>query len=855
MILNDCGNKIIESDSSVLEPQSTTGWSEDDFDKETLSQEEASGEVRSPCDFDYRSPSQAVTPSNNNETELVLDHFSKEELITMVKDLSEQLFETKGQLVEQEARLRAEMCDNMNQQIIDFENKFEALLKTRENYLYEQSNVRMQNIIESVNQRQTRLKQNSKRLCPDDSEASNISSSSNDSSDSSSSSDEEEISKVNNNSLQENIKRKQSLGICNNCLAQTTKITQLLQTIKQLENQIAELQGDLADQKDIIENLMHELDRIRVENRRLDFTIAQQQQQQQSIKLTADVEIQKELNDEHVASSNDSSNSTELDDSCIIINMPKKITTTCEDYDTNKLVNSSLSCCCYKSPASNVTAQESTGCTSGNTPSTLIKESNKLLLPEHQQNSIVSVNKNQISNNEIKSIHVKNNKYAVNNDVVRESRISEGLLSFLEHETSIQHQELIDQLRRQIYDIEKKFTMKHDALVKSETDLQELKLKYDEISQRLISQTNELHQCNLNITKLKQAHHDELLACHNDAQKRIDQLQTEYNIVLEQNNALIARVPNHDMQIQTSMLVESTNLPTTESISMQTLLCQMNEMSIQVNPMSFGVSIGIQTEKPNEIDTSESSMNNNATTTVATIIQHQGGKSIETNTHTSSENLTNNHSIKRNLRNASRLRLKQTGGRLTQRFGPPPKIPQLPSPLPTSSVCLSDSELELSAVTLHDVEEEEDEAAKENINHTTGDDETSGESDSDEDNDDEDDDDDDVRSCRSEPQTTTKNRQAVRRKKATNTREKTSTTTRRTRQTRSTTTTTTVTGPPPPQHRRLPPLTESTQLLLPDSFFQDQLDEALESVEIELRKTEQRNLRQLNSRQPNRKRR
>ncbi|VDP06173.1 unnamed protein product [Schistosoma mattheei] len=43
----------------------------------------------------------------------------------MVKDLSEQLFESKGQLVEQEARLRAEMCDNMNQQIIDFENKFE----------------------------------------------------------------------------------------------------------------------------------------------------------------------------------------------------------------------------------------------------------------------------------------------------------------------------------------------------------------------------------------------------------------------------------------------------------------------------------------------------------------------------------------------------------------------------------------------------------------------------------------------------------------------------------------------------------------------------------------------------------
>ncbi|VDP56151.1 unnamed protein product [Schistosoma margrebowiei] len=59
-----------------MEPQSTR-WSEDDFDKKALSLDEVSGEVSSPVDFDYLS-SQAMTPSNNDGAELVLDHFSKE---------------------------------------------------------------------------------------------------------------------------------------------------------------------------------------------------------------------------------------------------------------------------------------------------------------------------------------------------------------------------------------------------------------------------------------------------------------------------------------------------------------------------------------------------------------------------------------------------------------------------------------------------------------------------------------------------------------------------------------------------------------------------------------------------------
>ncbi|XP_018649848.1 putative rabkinesin-6 [Schistosoma mansoni] len=770
--------KVVESDS-VLEPQSPR-WSEDDLDKKTLSLDEVSGEVSSPVDLEYLSSSQAMTPSNNDGTELVLDHFNKEELITMVKDLSEQLFESKGQLVEQEARLRAEMCDNMNQQIIDFENKFEALLKSRENFLYEESNVRMRNIVQSVNQRQTRLTNSSKRLCPNDSEAS---------------SSDEDTSQI-DNSLQENVKIKQSLGVCDNCSAQTIKIAQLLQTIKRSDDQIAELQGDLADQKDIIENLMHELDRIRVENRRLDFTVAQQQQ--------------------HFVSSNDSLKADDLDDSCITINLPK-ITAFAHNHATDKMNSLSF----YGSPESKVTIQGNGNQSLNNeTPSTIVKGPNKLLpgekqpLPDYTIQHSVDPEKKYQANDEVKCIHHKN-EYITND--VRESRISEGLLSFLEHESSFQHQEIVEQLRRQIYEIEEKFALKHDALVKSETAFHELKAQYEDLSQRLISQTNELHQSNLKLTKLKQLHAEELKICNDDAQKRIDQMKTDLKVALEQNNALLACVPNTDMNVQTSIIVEPSIH--TDSISMQTSLCQMNELSMQVSSLSLGVSIGIQTEEHNEVDASKSVCAVNAA------IPHQNEELSENNSTCISENPINQ--VKRNLRNASRLRLKQNGGRLTQRLGPP-KLPNLPSPIP-SSICLSDSELELS-VTLH-----EEEVAKENINDTS-DEET-------EENDDED----DIRSCKSEPRNT--NRRPARHRQVIKALEKTSPKQQK-RQTRSTAAVSITST----NHRRLPPLAESTQLL-PDSFFQEQLDEALESVDIELKKTEQRNLRQLHSRQGTRKRR
>ncbi|KAK4469835.1 hypothetical protein MN116_007347 [Schistosoma mekongi] len=767
----------------VLETQSSC-WSEDNFDGKTLPVEGVPSEVGCSIGFDDASPSRAVTP-NHNETELVLDHFSKEELITMVKDLSEKLFESKGELVEQEARLRAEMCDYMNQQIIDFENKFEQLLKTRENYLYEESNVRMRDIIESVNQRQAHLttkSTNAKCLNPNGSDAS---------------SDDEDIS-LTENFLQGHLKRaKQSCGVCDNCSAQAIKITQLLQTVKQLENHIAELQGDLADQKDIIENLMHELDRIRVENRRLDFTISQQQFEK-SNKLKTDIQVQTDFIQE-VVSSHNSVQVNDLDDSCITINFPNMIVSS--DHVTNK--SNSL---CGSSESNVTTKANDDQSINVSTPPTIVKGVSKLLIKEKQHFPVLSenmcLNMYTADTDDVKRTQLTNEHF------ISDVRENEGLLSFLEHESSIQQQEIVEQLRRQVYEMEEKFTMKHDALIKSETAFHELKLQYDDLSQRLISQARELHQSNLELTKLKQIHSEELKILNNDAQKKIHQLQDGLNIIVEQNTALLARVPNVDTSCQTSMCEPSILL---DSISMQTSFCQMNELSAQVSSMNLGVSIGIQTENHNVIETSKRVFKLNET------VSHKDGTPDVSESTCISENRTGR--VRRNRR----LQLKQNIGRLTQRLGPP-KLPELPSPIP-SSVYLSDSELDLSS-TLHK------EATKENVYDTSEETE-------------ENEIDDDVCSCKSEPQDTSRRQQPSRRKNQNTLK----TTSSESRQTRSAAVALTAVA-----CRRLPPLAESTQLL-PDSFFQEQLDKSLAVNNIEQEKTEQRNFRQLHSRQATRKKR
>ncbi|CAH8842601.1 unnamed protein product [Trichobilharzia szidati] len=803
MLVNNNQTTVVKSKEpdTILEAQSTR-WSEDDLEKTPTSrggeEEEEEGvgegisdEINSTVEFHEVSPTEAVTPSNSDGTELLLDQFSRKELIALVKDLSEKFFESKGELIEQEARLRAEMCDNLNQQIIDFENKFEELLKSRENYLYEESNTRMRNIINSVNQRQAA----GQEVSSDDEDMSDIEN------------DGKDYSSVNEN-------RQHEVRDC--CSAQTLKITQLTKTLKDSEDRVAELESDLAEQKDVIENLMREVDRLRVESRRLEFTIAQQQHSNT-------------LN-------NTSSKAADIDDSCITINLakltlPSSSFVTKTDHLTDKFESFSF----HKSstPQKNATKKTTTTHQADDEDE------------EDEEEAPLTVVKalQSIHEDEVKIIHPKN-KYIISD--ARESRISEGLQSFLEHEANIQNQEALERLRRQIYEIEEKFANKHDALVKSETAFNELKSRYDDLSQRFITQASDLQHSTSELTKLKQLHQKELDAYNIDAQKRIDELKADLKTALDRNAELLSHIPEINIALQTTFNSEPSIL--SDSISIQTSIYQMNDLSIQVCPVNLDVSI--QTDQLKSIENLKPKLDcNKATAASAAVARNNNRYKEELNDDesdsmcmtTSEQHHDHNPIVKRNLRNnnttASRLQLKINRGRLTHRFGPPPKVPDVPSPI--VSLCLSDSEFEISGGNSRNHQMD-----KENLNSTTCDETDSSDGDRDDD-DVSDEDDDEVQSCKSEPvggNTLKKSGKAS------------TTTTRTTRQRKKQTHSNASGAAAAAIHRRLPPLAESTQLL-PDSMFQDELDEALEVADIEIKKVEQRNLRQLNLRQAPRRRR
>ncbi|CAH8842591.1 unnamed protein product [Trichobilharzia szidati] len=857
MLVNNNQTTVVKSKEpdTILESQSTR-WSEDDLEKTASSRagEEAeeggeegiSDEINSTVEFHEVSPTEAVTPSNSDGTELLLDQFSRKELIALVKDLSEKFFESKGELIEQEARLRAEMCDNLNQQIIDFENKFEELLKSRENYLYEESNTRMRNIINSVNQRQAAGQGNHpKRLCPDDSEVS---------------SDDEDMSDIENDgkdysSVNEN--RQHEVRDC--CSAQTLKITQLTKTLKDSEDRVAELESDLAEQKDVIENLMREVDRLRVESRRLEFTIAQQQHSNT-------------LN-------NTSSKVADIDDSCITINLakltlPSSSFVTKTDHLTDKFESFSF----HKSstPQKNATKKTTTTHQANDedddeeeeAPLTVVKGTHRLMTKETTTTTTTAKPPcltihspilhekalQSIHEDEVKIIHPKN-KYIISD--ARESRISEGLQSFLEHEANIQNQEALERLRRQIYEIEEKFANKHDALVKSETAFNELKSRYDDLSQRFITQASDLQHSTSELTKLKQLHQKELDAYNIDAQKRIDELKADLKTALDRNAELLSHIPEINIALQTTFNNEPSIL--SDSISVQTSIYQMNDLSIQVCPVNLDVSI--QTDQLKSIENLKPKLDCNKATAAASRNNNRYKEELNDDESdsmcmtTSEQHHDHNPVVKRNLRNnnttASRLQLKINRGRLTHRFGPPPKVPDVPSPI--VSLCLSDSEFEISGGNSRNHQMD-----KENLNSITCDETDNSDDDRDDDDDGVSDDDDEVQSCKSEPVGGNTRRQNTRRNNNNNNsnakksgKASTTTTARTTRQRKKQAHSNASTAA---IHRRLPPLAESTQLL-PDSMFQDELDEALEVADIEIKKVEQRNLRQLNLRQAPRRRR
>ncbi|CAH8613591.1 unnamed protein product [Heterobilharzia americana] len=425
----------------------------------------------------------------------------------------------------------------------------------------------------------------------------------------------------------------------------------------------------------------------------------------------------------------------------------------------------------------------------GDTPLTVVKGENKPLL---NGESNCTIEPPVLIDEALRSIHEDEGKFiqAKNKYVIfdaRESRISEGLQSFLQHESSFQHQEVVERLQRRIYEIEEIFAMKHDALVESETAFCELKARYDDLHR-------DCHQL----------HKEELEAHTNEAEKRIVELKVDLRTALEHNAALLSHIPDIDAGVQTifsepSILCDST--------AVQTSICQVNELCVQTCLVDQGISVGVQTEKCNPTSTSKS-----ASQTGGEVVTSEYEESNESNCTYKPDHRTIQG--KRNLGNANRLRLKHNRGRPTQRLGPP-KIPDLLSPI-ASSVCMSDSELELISTLADGIE-------KENLNSTS----------------EEIEDDDDTHKSKSvlrSISTRTTRRNNAKKVNGTSTEPRKRRTVLAAAQ------------------RRLPHLAESSQLL-PDSFFQDQLDEALEVVDAELRRTEHRKLRELPLRQGPRRRR
>ncbi|VDP68227.1 unnamed protein product [Echinostoma caproni] len=194
------------------------------------------------------------------------------ELMFMVRELSEQLFEAKGELVEQEARLRQEMCEALNRQLVEFEQLYEDSWNAQEKLMMEKSNKRLQYYAELASKRSGM----GKRRRFDDSDVSS----------------EDELSVNEGVSFEENELTPKDSGFPSSTIApvvSTDDSHHLLLThnpskeLSDARDRIHELEGELADQRDAIENLSKERDQLRMEMTRLEFTGTQLQKQLESM--------------------------------------------------------------------------------------------------------------------------------------------------------------------------------------------------------------------------------------------------------------------------------------------------------------------------------------------------------------------------------------------------------------------------------------------------------------------------------------------------------------------------------------------------------------------------------------------
>lgn len=89
-----------------------------------------------------------------------------QELLSIIEDLKAQLIQAKQDVSSIESRVRSEVCQEMDELVVQLENQHEDALREQEIFLQEQSDRRIQLYLNSVNQTKTSNKR--VRISPSD---------------------------------------------------------------------------------------------------------------------------------------------------------------------------------------------------------------------------------------------------------------------------------------------------------------------------------------------------------------------------------------------------------------------------------------------------------------------------------------------------------------------------------------------------------------------------------------------------------------------------------------------------------------------------------------------------------------
>lgn len=89
-----------------------------------------------------------------------------QELLSIIEDLKTQLIQTKENAASVESRVRSEVCQEMDELVLQLESQHEEALREQEIFLQEQSERRIQLYLNSVNQTKTSNKR--VRISPGD---------------------------------------------------------------------------------------------------------------------------------------------------------------------------------------------------------------------------------------------------------------------------------------------------------------------------------------------------------------------------------------------------------------------------------------------------------------------------------------------------------------------------------------------------------------------------------------------------------------------------------------------------------------------------------------------------------------